>query len=178
MAASEKVAPSKLNGQGGSSDRAHFKTSRCPPSAASEQVSSFQGHGGVCALHHFKTSRCPPAAASAQVLQFQGQGGSWALAHFKTSRCPSLAAFSQVSSSHGQPPALANRKTSILLCSAASEQTNLCQGSSRASVAQLNTPRSPASAALVSKSMFRGPPSSHTYSIMCLCLYRAAQAAV
>ena len=38
-----------------------------------------QGQGGFWALNHFKTSRCPASAAAVQVHSPQGQGGSCAL---------------------------------------------------------------------------------------------------
>ena len=109
--------------------RAHFSTSRWPPSAASVQVRSSPRQGAVRArpLQHLQVaansaascaslprpterrSRAPTAASPGgrlsrpmvQVDSSHGQGGSLARAHCSTSRWPLSAAARQVLSSHG-----------------------------------------------------------------------------
>src|SRR5271169_4380414 len=69
-----------------------------PTKAASTQVASPQGQGGSWERTHRSSERCPPLAALAQVHALQPHGGSWARAHCRTSKRPSSAAKSQTHS--------------------------------------------------------------------------------
>ena len=74
--------------------RAHFRTSRCPPSAALLHVDA--SHGQSCLRAYFKTLRCPCAAAAEEV--FSSQGMPILRNHLSASRFPSAAAFAHVGS--------------------------------------------------------------------------------